>query len=455
MLTRVEIDGFKSFEGLGLDLHPFTVIAGPNASGKSNFFDALRLLSRLAAMDVPDAVRGMRGDPSEMFRCRPDGQPVDAIRFAVEVLLDGEIEDAFGQRKSLTYTRLRYELEIERRSDASGGPERLFVRHEQAATIRRSDDRWIRQPGLSRDFAKLRAKYATGGQRSPFLQTLNDQFQVNQDGVQGRPRPFPVPKGQATATVLSKITTATEFPHLFALRQELESITFLQLESAAAREPSDALAPDDLLADGSNLAKVLARIEADTRSPERPSGDLALVRAALASLIPGVGDLHVERDSAYGRYRLFVTMRDGSRFSSRVLSDGTLRALALLTFLNDPRRKSVLLFEEPENGIHENRLKRLVGLLREACTSVREAEEGRLFQVILNTHSPIVLRETHDDEIVVVDVVSRVDPVHGPTRRTRMRTGVSTDQLPLDDREHALSREEVERILQRGDQDAA
>ena len=36
MLTRIEIDGFKTFEGFGIDLNPFMVILGPNASGKSN-----------------------------------------------------------------------------------------------------------------------------------------------------------------------------------------------------------------------------------------------------------------------------------------------------------------------------------------------------------------------------------------------------------------------------------
>ena len=34
MITRIEIDGFKSFEGFELALNPFAVILGPNASGK-------------------------------------------------------------------------------------------------------------------------------------------------------------------------------------------------------------------------------------------------------------------------------------------------------------------------------------------------------------------------------------------------------------------------------------
>jgi AAA15 family ATPase/GTPase len=52
MLTRIEIDGFKTFEDFGLDLKPLTAIVGPNASGKSNLFDALRFLSLLAQYDI-------------------------------------------------------------------------------------------------------------------------------------------------------------------------------------------------------------------------------------------------------------------------------------------------------------------------------------------------------------------------------------------------------------------
>jgi AAA15 family ATPase/GTPase len=36
MLTRIEIDGFKTFRHFALDLEPFQVIVGPNGVGKSN-----------------------------------------------------------------------------------------------------------------------------------------------------------------------------------------------------------------------------------------------------------------------------------------------------------------------------------------------------------------------------------------------------------------------------------
>ncbi|MBL8898952.1 MAG: AAA family ATPase [Planctomycetes bacterium] len=40
MLQEIEIQRFKSFESVRLELAPLTLLVGPNASGKSNFFDA-------------------------------------------------------------------------------------------------------------------------------------------------------------------------------------------------------------------------------------------------------------------------------------------------------------------------------------------------------------------------------------------------------------------------------
>ncbi|NJN68174.1 MAG: AAA family ATPase [Chloroflexaceae bacterium] len=40
MITRIEIDGFKTFQNFKLELGPFQVIVGVNGTGKSNLFDA-------------------------------------------------------------------------------------------------------------------------------------------------------------------------------------------------------------------------------------------------------------------------------------------------------------------------------------------------------------------------------------------------------------------------------
>ena len=68
MITYIKIDGFKSFQNFEMDFTPLTVIAGSNAAGKSNLFDALKLLSTLADTDkIQRAFRDQRGELLELF----------------------------------------------------------------------------------------------------------------------------------------------------------------------------------------------------------------------------------------------------------------------------------------------------------------------------------------------------------------------------------------------------
>jgi predicted ATPase len=457
MLTRIEIDGFKTFERAALDVPPFLVILGPNASGKSNLFDAIRFLSQLASADLRTASRGLRGEPHELFRRDAHGEPGTQMRLAAEVLLEREVRDPWGQEVNLVHTRVRYEVAIERRVDFRG-IERLAVTEEVARPLSRSEDPWLTRrppegviPETSDHFRDSAMRYAKH-RRSAFLETLikdgKPTFQIHQDTHQGRVRPAEA----AEATVLSSITTA-EFPHLYALREELRSWRFLQLDPASLRRTSPILGPERLEPDGSNLAAVLARIQAETATVTRPKGALVDIAADLGALIPGVADVSVIEDARNREYRTDIVMRDGRPFSSRVVSDGTLRVLALLTMLHDPKHHGLVCFEEPENGIHPMRLRALIHRLRELVTdpSSTDTADEPLSQILMNSHSPVVLAALKEGREVPIDVgfadiVDVVDPAsHGIVRKTRIRSVRSDLLLSTDGRD--VPPAEVERYL--------
>ena len=44
MIEHIEIENFKSLQKVSLDLGPLNIFVGTNASGKTNFLEALRVL---------------------------------------------------------------------------------------------------------------------------------------------------------------------------------------------------------------------------------------------------------------------------------------------------------------------------------------------------------------------------------------------------------------------------
>ena len=426
MLTRLEVNGFKTFEKLDVALTPFTMIVGNNAAGKSNLFDVIQLLSNLATKDVSEAVNGMRGEPLELFRQTAAGR-AKRIELAVEVLIDPTVKDPWGSEVTLTHTRMRYEVTLERR-EIRPGIERIQVAREAVMPIMRKDDVWAKKMAPSKKFREVYLKYS---RKTPLLTTEDMEegltFSVHQDGKHGRNRPA----SAAEATVLYSITNA-EFPHLFALREAMRHWRLLQLDPALLRRPVPATASDVLNADGSNLAAVLAQLKAETATDTRPNGVLSDIVAELNNLIPGTTRLDAELHEASREYRIKLTMRDGLPFSSRVISDGTLRVLALLTLLHDPRHRGLICFEEPENGVHPARIKQLIQRLKDMVTSPHDFEGDEvppLSQLLLNSHSPVVLsalidKDLHpvDGSILFADTATVSDPEsHELRRKTRLR----------------------------------
>jgi predicted ATPase len=438
MLTRIEIDGFKSFEDFSLDLQPLTAIVGPNASGKSNLFDALRFLSLLAQFDIRTAMQDLRGEPLELFRQTVYG-PSDTMKFAVELMLDRSGVDAFGTRYETPARRLRYELSLRVAKSPTGIESGVYVHHEKCTPISKREDRAL--------FLR-NAKLSYNAKVAPFIRVSDtgDALLVRQDGRQKHGRPVRLSLKEASKTALSTITTA-EFPHLYAVRDLLANMRFLEINPRAARAANDHFADRTLRRDASNLSAVLARLKLETATSERPEGVLADIAADLSSLIPSVSHLEILDDPNRRQYSFNIKFTGDLAFSSRVISDGTLRLLALLAVLHDPNRRGTLCFEEPENGVHEGRIRMLVEFLR---NSVGPSTDAKIpsFQVILNTHSPNVMKALHDNEIVAADSVTSIDTsLKRRSVRTRMRTGV-VPSADLFNPETNLTRSEVERLLQ-------
>jgi predicted ATPase len=447
MLTRIEIDGFKTFRDFELDLEPFQVIVGPNGVGKSNLFDAMQLLARLTENDLWTAFQASRGEAEELFSLQPRGQPVDEMRFAVELLIESHVRDEWGRSEDLQDTRLRYELTIGRECDEKG-QERLRVRHESLKRILVGEDQWRKRHPEAR-----RNKFIHNSRRgtafiSPAPTEEGEEITIalHQDGRGGRKRQ--IPAGPMERTVLGSVNTI-EYPHVLAAREEMRRWRFLQLNPVVLRQPNGFRGPTTLSANGDNLARTLARLEREE------SYLLNDISRDLVNLVPGLLKVEVEEDEARELYTIYIRTQDACRFSSRTLSDGTLRLLALITLANDPEYNGVLCFEEPENGVHPFRVEQMVELLRSLTTDFTTEEEAGwpMRQLLVNTHSPLLMAQLYDTELLFAYMPTRVDDDGTATQVTRI-VPVRRELLP-DPQARFFTRQQVKKYMYSADWDAA
>lgn len=426
MITKVEIDGFKTFRKFSLEFAPFTVIAGTNASGKSNLFDALNLLNRLAEVDLRTAFSEQRGEAIELFTHYGHDEIAEEMSFGVEMLVDRTIRDNWGGETNLKYTRLRYELQLKREQNERG-LDTLNVIHEHLATIKHQDDSWVKKHIPSEVIDYWRPKVPVGRRGKPYIYTKEVNgiltIRLPQDGKAGGKE---TPANVVSQTVLSGINSV-DFPHVFAAKEEIRSWRFLQLNPEDLRKPSPYLESDMITPSGSNLAAALFRIN------QQDQYLLKLISRRLNRLVNNLEDISILDDTAGKQYVIKVKGSDQREFSSRVLSEGTLRILVLCVLLFDPKNRGLICFEEPENGVHPLGLKNMLELLIDLSVSFEETDSP-LRQVIINTHSPVLLGEiwkkTSKENIVVW--FSRLVTVVTPTEKSKKNQFQVTRMLQID-----------------------
>lgn len=411
MLTRLKVSGFKNLVDVDVCFGPFTCVAGANGTGKSNLFDAIQFLSRLADNTLLNAALSVRSeggrtaDLRHLFH-RVGDRFADQMTLEVEMIIPPTGIDDLGQPAEASITFLRYRLTLgSKMDDDLPDPGGLEILHEELSHINVGDAaRHLRFPHKG----AWRRSVVRGRRVGEFISTQEKEgkriVKLHQEGTSGRPREYlatTLPR-----TVLSS-ANAIESPTTLLARREMQSWRMLQLEPSALREPDDFTARARLGVDGAHMPATLnylARAGQNGAPPgEAASPVLDDLAARLSELVKDVRKIRVDRDDRRQLLTLELTDRSGTPLPARSLSDGTLRFLALAVLSLDPREEGLICLEEPENGIHPERIPVMLQLLQEIAVDV-DSEVGvdnPLRQVIVNTHSPAVVSQVSDDAILV------------------------------------------------------
>lgn len=352
---------------------------------------------------------GRANDIRSLFHNTATGH-TSSMKFVAEMIVPTLGQDDLGQAAKASITFLRYTLELGYRpSGIDSVRPSLIINQEELDYISLSEatrnlpfkpsNRWVRS-------------VIKGRRTSPFISTdaskTGNTVRLHQEGRSGRTRDFlatTLPR-----TVLSTVNAA-ESPTALLARREMQSWRLLQLEPSALRASDSFTAPTQMGADGSHLPATLYQLaRTAAQRPDTPSDVYTIVSNRLADLIEDVKRVNVERDDARELLTLTVRGKDETVHPARALSDGTLRFLALTVLEADPNARGVLCFEEPENGIHPERITAMLDLLQDLAVNTDEAvgEDNPLRQVIINTHSPTVVAQVPDDSLLFAHRVEQV-----------------------------------------------
>ena len=342
MLKTLHVTKFKSLADVAIELPRLAVLFGPNAAGKSNVLDAVQALSRIGTLrTLSDAL-------AEPIR----GYPIEAFSFPA-----GGLQDLLGS------TSASFNLEADLTVGKDSYRYRIAVEIEPGSGRLSATDEYLAQLGAKGD-----------PKGKPTIEKVGSNLHIRRKSKPAHPRQESV--GLNHSILSDPRLGGVEYRALERTRQELSGWRTYYLDPRvamrAAQPPSDV---GDIGVLGGEIAPFLYRLRA-----EQPKHFEAAVRT-LRAIVPSVEDLSVDLDKRRGTLDILVR-QDGVEYSSRIVSEGTLRVLALCAIAVNPWGGSLFAFEEPENGVHPRRLELIAQLLLSLAL-----EQGR--QVVVTTHSPL------------------------------------------------------------------
>ncbi len=385
MISSITLENFKSYENAEMPLAPLTFLVGANASGKSNALEAIRLLVELA--------KGKRLDDIER-----DIQKGDTF-------IRGQAEDIFRKKGEMFEIGCRFDSMPEKWNYLTVGisisNERLVIQKECVTQSVTADDsvplyEIASAPPEMTDEVSVAYNNFAKGRNKPRVPCSNRQamfYQLTSPSRFGE-------NHKKSQEIIPETTSR--------IRQELHNIVFLDPQPSTMRGYSPG--KDNIMReDGSNLSSVLKKIRDGSDSQKEQL--LGFVRSLpeqditdIAFSVTDRNDVMVRLQESFGG---MPKMTDAP-----LLSDGTLRVLAIAATLLTAEKESLVIIEEIDNGVHPSRAGTLV-------KQIQTISNERNLRVLVTTHNPALLDSLSDDSLGDVLCCYR-DPGNGGSKITRL-----------------------------------
>lgn len=347
-IHRLKIANFKSIDSLVLEnVQPFSVFAGANGCGKSNFFDVLNFVSLFVRNGIHDALRkyGGYGHLHSQKRRKSKARCFD---FEIDISLQDHGNSV----------RFKYILSIDE-LDKNNPLISEDLYFDSELSLRRIENK----------YPSILQNYKDGKFNS-----------ISVEGSYGclEAKNFPV---DYSALLLFSETPIAQF---------LKNLRLFRIDPISSKEPNGSdQDPNILNSKGDNLASVLGRLEGGDKFR-------GIILEWMETIVPGIEKINTERQKLDSKTAiLFKELGTRRQFPANMVSDGTIYALCLLVAVIDSPEYGLTLIEEPERGLHPKAINELVSLIREYSKP-----ESAIW---LSTHSEAVVRALQLKELWLVD----------------------------------------------------
>jgi predicted ATPase len=371
MIDKLRVRNFKCLLDVEIELGPFTVLIGPNDSGKSSLLEAVEALNRLTTLNLSAAFPEPKSLKNLVWR-KEEGRLIEW--------------DVHGRASGMPF---HYSAKISPQPTQFVEEELSIRAGERAFLLQRTQSGWHwTAPGV--------AGGPVGAAGIPQSSGFNFQQMKSVEIV-------------AVASALGSSMRYRFDPE--AMRKDVNS-----LQSLAT-----------LSANGGNLVQAL---DAIVNSPKRSK--LLGLEKNLHDAIPTLLGISLPIVPPNQRGLAFTLAGDEDNpvsIPASLASDGAILLTAFLALAYGDAPEMIFI-EEPENGLHYSILKQAVELLRDISTG-KVGDKPR--QVILSTHSPLLLNCVDADEVRVVQRTveegTKVTPLKAKPGIERLLQEFSTGEL--------------------------
>ncbi len=335
MIRHLTIRHFKALRNVSIPFSPISVLIGPNDSGKTSVLQSVEALCSSAELDLQNCFTGNWVDQELVWR-------QDRSKFVTFEADISEERTALNYSLALDFKQGKDVRVIEESyADTSVSPARSFnlpqSKNKRVTAINLSQSADLpknQQEGLSTIRRTL---------RGVSLARWNPSFLA-------LPTAADLSRGEDPTIDASGFGLASCLDYLLGYDRHL----FAELED--------------------RFRKIFPQIERIQVLPQQ---------GYRANFDPSMPVPLLQRGD--GKGIAFITKSYNKPVPASQVSDGLIIVLAYLTLLKLPNPPSMLLIEEPENGIHPKRLKDILSIFKDLV------EENAGTQVLLTTHSPYVV----------------------------------------------------------------